>query len=325
MEQRYVGRSGLQVSDLGLGTLTWGAETDEHDARDQLKAFVGCGGTLVDTGDAYSGGASEAVLGSLLGDVALREEVVLCVTAGPSPAPAAAGLSLGGGVADPRLGPDVSARALLSSLDRSLARLGTDHVDLWCVPGWNPAVPVDEVVSATATAVTSGRVRYVGLGDHAGWQVATVASAARRAGVPVVVAAAEYSLLHRSVESELVPAAAHHGVGLLARSPLAHGVLTAKYRTAVPPRTRGDDPARAAHVERGLGQRGRRIVQALTTAADGLDAEPWEVAISWVRDAPGVTSVLLGARTSDQLTSLLAADDLVMPPEIRGALAEVAL
>ena len=323
MEQRYVGRSGLQVSDLGLGTLTWGAETDEHDARDQLKAFVGCGGTLVDTGDAYSGGASEAVLGSLLGDVALREEVVLCVTAGPAPAPA--GLAPGPGTTSREGRPDVSARALLASLDRSLARLGTDHVDLWCVPGWNPAVPVEEVVRALAAATSSGRARYAGLGDHAGWQVATLACSARAAGVPLVAAAAEYSLLHRGVEGDLVPAAAHHGLGLVARSPLGHGVLTAKYRAAVPPRTRGDDPARAAHVERGLGQRGRRIVQALTTAADGLDAEPWEVAISWVRDAPGVTSVLLGARTSDQLTALLAADDLVMPPEIRGALAEVAL
>ncbi len=316
MEQRYAGASGLQVSSLGLGTLTWGAETDEHDARDQLKAFVGSGGTLVDTGDSYSGGAAEAVLGSLLGDVALREEVVLSVTAGPAPAPAP--LPRGAG------GPDVSARALLSSLDRSLGRLGTDHVDLWCVPAFNPRVPVDEVVQALEIAVRSGRVRYTAVGDHTGWQLATLAQVARGAGVPLVAAAAEYSLLHRGVEAELVPAARHHGVGLIARSPLAHGVLSAKYRSAGPAGSRAKDPHRAAHVERGLGPRGRRVAAGLSTAADGLDVDPAELAVAWVRDAPGVTSVLLGARTSDQLLAVLSADDLDVPPEIWAALGDAA-
>lgn len=321
MEQRYAGASGLQVSNLGLGTLTWGAETDEHDARDQLKAFVGCGGTLVDTGDSYSGGAAEAVLGSLLGDVALREEVVLSVTAGPAPAPAPLRLASGGAGAQ---APDVSARALLSSLDRSLERLGTDHVDLWCVPAFSSRVPVDEVVRALDIAVRSGRVRYTAVGDHTGWQMATFAEVARSAGVPLVAAAAEYSLLHRGVETELVPAARHHGVGLLARSPLAHGVLTAKYRSKIPAGSRANDPHRSAHVERGLGPRGRRIAAGLSTAADGLDVDPAGLAVAWVRDAPGVASVLLGARTSDQLVAVLAADDLELPPEIWSALGDAA-
>ncbi len=316
-----MGASGLQVSNLGLGTLTWGAETDEHDARDQLKAFVGCGGTLVDTGDSYSGGASEAVLGSLLGDVALREEVVLAVTAGPAPAPAPL---RAGGAKDAGDAADVSARALLSSLDRSLARLATDHVDLWCVPAFSPLVPVTEVVRAMELAVRSGRVRYTAVGDHTGWQLATFAQVATTAGVPLVAAETEYSLLHRGAETELVPAARHHGVGIIARSPLAHGVLTAKYRSKVPAGSRASDPHRAAHVERGLGARGRRIAAGLSTAADGLDVDPAELAVAWVRDAPGVTSVLLGARTSDQLVAVLAADDLDVPPEIRAALADAA-
>lgn len=315
MEQRYVGRSGLQVSSLGLGTLTWGQETDEHDARDQMKVFTASGGTLVDTGDAYGDGRSEGVLAGLLGDVVSREELVLKVTAGPSPAPARP---------DGRPRHDTSARALLASLDRSLGRLGTDHVDLWCVPGWDAQVPVAEVLRALGTAVASGRARYVGVADHTGWQLATVAAAAGAAGVPLVTCAAEYSLLHRCPEIELLPAAAHHQLGVVARSPLAHGVLTAKYRSAVPPGTRGADPERSAHVDRYLSPGSRRVVEAVLTAADGLDAEPWEVALSWVRDAPGVSATLVGARTGEQLDAVLASDALVLPPEIRAALNDVA-
>jgi aryl-alcohol dehydrogenase-like predicted oxidoreductase len=315
VEQRYVGRSGLKVSSLGLGTLTWGQETDEHDARDQLKAFVSSGGTLVDTGDAYGDGRSESVLGDLLGDVVLREEVVLCVTAGPSPAPPPPDLR-------PR--PDSSARALLASLERSLRRLGTDHLDLWWVPAWDPDVPVAEVLRALDTAVSSGRVRYAGVAEHTGWQLATTACEAATAGVPLVATTVEYSMLHRCPELEVLPAAAHHRLGVVARSPLAHGVLTAKYRTSVPPVSRGTDPVRAAHVDRYLSGPGRRVVEAVLTAADGLDAEPWEVALAWVRDAPGVTCTLVGARNGDQLDAALAAEDLVLPPEIRAALNDVA-
>ncbi len=315
MEQRYVGRSGLQVSSLGLGTLTWGQETDEHDARDQLKVFVSAGGTLVDTGDAYGDGRAEAVLADLLGDVADRDDLVLSVTAGPSPAPP-----------HPDLRPrhDTSARALLRSLERSLRRLGTDHVDLWWVPAWDPSVPVAEVLRALDAAVTSGRVRYAGVAEHTGWQLATVAAEAGRCGVPVVAAAAEYSLLHRAPEAELVPAAVHHRVGLVARSPLAHGVLTAKYRSSVPPGSRGADPQRSVHVDRHLTPHGRRVVQGVRTAAEGLDADPWEVALAWVRDAPGVTATLVGSRTGEQLDAVMAADALVLPPEIRAALDDVA-
>lgn len=314
MEQRYVGRSGLQVSSLGLGTLTWGQETDEHDARDQLKVFVAGGGTLVDTGDAYGDGRAEAVLADLIGDVATRDELVLSVTAGPSPAPPHPDL---------RLRADTSARALLASLDRSLRRLRTDHLDLWWVPAWDAAVPVAEVLRALDAAVASGRVRYAGVAEHTGWQLATVAGEAAAAGVPLVAAAAEYSLLHRWPEAEVVPAAAHHHLGLVARSPLAHGVLTGKYRSAVPPGSRGADPERAPHVERHLTPSGRRAVQAVRTAAEGLDAEPWEVALAWVRDAPGVTATLVGARTGEQVDAMTAAEALVLPPEIRAALNDV--
>ncbi len=316
MEQRYVGRSGLQVSALGLGTLTWGQETDEHDARDQLKVFVSGGGTLVDTGGAYGDGRSEGVLAALLADVVHRDDVVLSVTAGAA----------GGTDAAATAGParaDNSARSLLRSLERSLRRLGTDHVDLWWVPGWDPAVPVVEVLRAVDAAVTSGRARYAGVAEHTGWQLATVAQLATTQGVPLVAAAAEYSLLHRAPEAELVPAAAHHRVGFVARSPLAHGVLTAKYRSSVPPDSRGSDPERADQVDRYLGARGRRVVQAVLTAAEGLDAAPREVALAWVRDAPGVTCTLVGARTGEQLDAVMA-DALVLPPEIRAALNDVA-
>ncbi len=150
MEERLVGRSGLRVSRLGLGTLTWGRDTDEHEAADQLKEFVDAGGTLVDTAASYGQGAAEELLGSFVGAVVPRSELVLCTKAG---------VSRHDGVR--RL--DTSRRALLADLEASLHRLATDHVDLWLVHAWSDDVPLEETLSALQHAVTTGRARYVGL------------------------------------------------------------------------------------------------------------------------------------------------------------------
>ena len=307
MEQRYVGRTGLRVSRLGLGTMTWGRDTDEHEAAEQLRDFLDAGGSLVDVGTAYGEGACEEVLGKLLGAVAPRDEIVICAKAA---------------VPMYRTGPDLSRRSLLSALDASLTRLGVDHLDLWTLPGWSSWVPLDETLSALATAVDSGRARYAGVANLTGWQAALAATT--RPSGPVAVQA-EYSLVQREVERELLPAAAHLGLGVIAWSPLGRGVLTGKYRNGTPADSRAASPHLASFVEPYLDRISRRIVDAVLTAAEGLGCAPLEVALAWVRDRPGVSSVLVGARTAAQLRGSLASEEIQLPGEILHALDEISL
>jgi len=307
MEQRYVGRTGLRVSRLGLGTMTWGRDTDEHEAAEQLRDFLDAGGSLVDVGTAYGEGACEEVLGKLLGAVAPRDEIVICAKAA---------------VPMYRTGPDLSRRSLLAALDASLTRLGVDHLDLWTLPGWSSWVPLDETLSALATAVDSGRARYAGVANLTGWQAALAATT--RPSGPVAVQA-EYSLVQREAERELLPAAAHLGLGVIAWSPLGRGVLTGKYRNGTPADSRAASPHLASFVEPYLDRISRRIVDAVLTAAEGLGCAPLEVALAWVRDRPGVSSVLVGARTAAQLRGSLASEEIQLPGEILHALDEISL
>ena len=311
MEQRYLGRSGLRVSRVGLGTMTWGRDTDEHEAADQLRSFVDAGGTLLDTAASYADGASEELLGSLLGDVVPREEVVLCTAAGASGAP--------GGVR----AVDASRRTMLAALDTSLARLRTDHVDLWLAQAWDPYVPLEETLSALQVAVSSGRARYVGVANHQAWQLARAATLAERSGVHLVVDQVEYSLVERGAEPELLPAAADVGAGVLGWSPLGRGVLTGKYRNGTPADSRAASPHFVDFVEPYLDGRCRRVVESVATAAEGLGCAPVEVALAWARDATGIAGIVVGARTAAQLRGALAAEDLVLPAEIRQALDDV--
>jgi aryl-alcohol dehydrogenase-like predicted oxidoreductase len=312
VEQRRLGDCGLRVSRLGLGTMTWGRDTDEHEARDQLEAFVAAGGTLVDTAAAYGDGASEQVIGGLLGRVVPRSDVVLATKAG---------LSRRGG----RTHVDVSRRALLDALDSSLRRLGTDHVDLWQVHDWSDDVRLDETLSAADQAVASGKARYAGISNYAGWQTAW--AAAHQGGAPGRTALAstqvEYSLVNRRVEGEVLPAAAALGLGVLAWSPLGRGVLTGKYRSGTPADSRAASPHLGGFVQRYLDPRSRQVVEAVCTAAEGLGVAPLEVALAWVRDRPGVSSAVVGARTAAQLRGALAGEEVVLPAEIRAALDDV--
>jgi aryl-alcohol dehydrogenase-like predicted oxidoreductase len=312
MEHRHLGRSGLQVSRLGLGTMTWGRDTDEHEAHDQLVAFVEAGGSLVDTAPVYGDGGSEPLLGTLLGKVVPRPDVVVVTKAGI-------------GVHDGVRMVDTSRSAMLDTLDQSLAHLGTDHVDLWQVHVWSDATPIEETLAALDHAVSSGRARYVGVSNFSGWQTARAATwqAAWPGRAPIVATQVEYSLLERSVEAEVLPAAASLGIGLLAWSPLGRGVLTAKYRHGTPADSRGASPHLSAFVERYLDTTSRRIVDAVVTAADGLGCSPLEVALAWVRDREGVSAAIVGARTAAQLRASLAAEDVVLPAEIREALDDV--
>lgn len=311
MQLRSVGNSGLKVSELGLGTLTWGRESNSDEAAAQLIAFLDAGGTLVDTAASYSDGASEEILGQLLAEVVPRDELVIATKAGLSR------------TADGEIAIDASRRHLLSRLDASLTRLGVDHVDLWQLQAPDDSVPIDETLSAMDYAVAAGKVRYVGVSNFAGWRLGQAAAWQRAVAgrAPVICNQVRYSLLARDVEREITAAARGLGIGLLAYSPLGGGVLTGKYRAGVPTDSRAAAGYRNLADFRSAEEAG--IVEAVATAAEGLATAPVAVALSWVRDQPAVSSVILGARTLGQLTAALAADSLVLPVEIRRALDDV--
>jgi aryl-alcohol dehydrogenase-like predicted oxidoreductase len=310
MKHRHLGRSGLVVSRLALGTMTWGGDTPEDDAEVQLRAFREAGGTLIDTADVYVKGESERVLGRLLAKEGGREEVLIATKAfgstGPYP-----------------MGRGTSRGHLLAALDASLGRLGTDYVDLWQVHAWDASTPVEETLATMDRAVASGRVRYAGISNFSGWQLA---KAAATSPVPIVSAQMEYSLLQRGIERELVPAALDAGVGILPWSPLGRGVLTGKYRRgSVPPGSRGASEGFSSFVEPYLEDDRTHVVDAVLTAADGLGVSPVAVALAWVRDRPGVVAPIVGARTAQQLAASLAAESVVLPEEIRTALDDVSV
>jgi aryl-alcohol dehydrogenase-like predicted oxidoreductase len=312
VKQRHVGRSGLIVSRLGLGTMTWGGDTDEDDAAAQLIAFREAGGTLLDTANSYVQGESERVVGRLLNDVVPREEVVLATKAysvtGPGP-----------------MGRGTSRGHLLTALDQSLTRLQTDWIDLWQLHAWDPVTPWDEAMAAMDTAVASGRVRYAGVSNYSGWQQAAVTAWQRAVPgrAPVVSNQVEYSLLQRGIEREVVPAAQELGVGIFPWSPLGRGVLTGKYRNGSPSDSRGSSPRFAPFIEPYLDEGSRSVVDAVLTAADGLGVSPVAVALAWVRDRPGITAPIVGARTNAQLKASLAAEHVVLPDVVRQALDDV--
>jgi aryl-alcohol dehydrogenase-like predicted oxidoreductase len=312
MQQRSLGRTGLKVSRLGLGTLTWGRDTDEHEARDQLIAFTEAGGTLVDTAAGYGEGASEELIGSLLGDVVPRDDVVIATKAG---------ISRGRGSRVT----DASRGYLISTLDASLRRLGVDHVDLWQVHTWVDDTPLEETLSALDYAVASGRAAYVGVSNYSGWQSAQAATWQRAVPgrVPLASNQVEYSLVNRRVEAEVLPAAEALGLGVLPWSPLGRGVLTGKYRHGTPADSRAASPHFSSFVRGYLTERTARIVEAVARAAEGLDWSPLEVALTWVRDRPGVTAPIVGARTAAQLRGSLTVEECELPAQIVAALDDV--
>ncbi len=312
VKHRYLGTTGLKVSRLGLGTMLWGTDTDEHDAADQLKAFVAAGGSLLDTAAGYGNGASESLVGTLLGAAISRDDVVLATK---------------GGIGRPRgeRVVDVSRGGLLRDLDGSLRRLGVEYVDLWQLHTWSDDVPLEETLTAADAAVTSGRARYVGISNYSGWQTAQAATHQLAAAGRARLASTqmEYSLLQRGIEREVAPAAHALGLGILCWSPLGRGVLTGKYRTGVPADSRAASPTYERYVGEHLNPRAAAIVEAVCKAAEGLDLSPAEVALAWVRDQPGVTAPIVGARTAAQLAGTLTVEDVTLPDEIVDALDDV--
>ena len=312
METRRAGNSGLMLSRLGLGTMTWGRDTDEHEAADQCRAYLDAGGNFIDTANTYGDGDSERVIGGLVGTLVNRDELIIATKSGLN-------------FQDGQRNIDASRHSLISELDKSLARLGSDFVDIWQIHAWDSTTPLDETLAALDYAYTTGRARYVGVSNYAGWQLARAATKQQSNSMkaPITSIQAEYSLLNRDVEIELLDSAQECGVGFLAWAPLARGVLTGKYRNGVPSDSRGAAPHFAIHIEPYLVSHSSRIVDAVAVAANGLGYSPLEVALAWVRDAPGVTSAIIGARTGAQLRGVLKSEEISLPDILRSALNDV--
>jgi aryl-alcohol dehydrogenase-like predicted oxidoreductase len=307
-----VGNSGLEISRLGLGTMTWGRDTDTHEAADQARAYIEAGGNFLDTASHYGDGDAERVIGGLIGTLFKREDIVISTKSGA--------LYENGSTKI-----DASRPALMTALDQSLARLGTDHVDLWQVQVWDEKVPLEDSLSALDWAYSSGRARYVGISNFNGWQSARAISLqeANSAKAPITSLQNEFSLLARRVEDDVLDCAVALDRGFIAWSPLGRGVLTGKYRNGVPADSRAATPHFAPFIEPFLNDRSRRIVEAVSVAAQGLGYSPLEVALAWVRDFPGVTSAVVGARTGAQMRGILVSEEIELPDVVRSALDEV--
>jgi len=304
-----LGHSGCAVSAYALGTMTFGVETDETEAHQQLDRFLDAAGTLVDTANTYGAGRSEEIIGRWFASrpTEVTDRVVLA-TKGRFP------------LDDAPNGSGLSARHLARALDASLRRLGLDAVDLYQAHAFDPWTPLEETLRTLDGFVRAGKARYYGLSNFTGWQLTKAVHLARAMNIagPVTLQS-QYSLLVREIEWEIVPAAVDAGIGLLPWSPLGGGWLSGKYQRDARPAgaTRlGEDPGRGmeAYDRRGT-ERTWRVVDAVRKIAADRGVTMAEVALAWVTGRPAVSSTILGARTTEQLDANLRAADLHLTPQ----------
>jgi aryl-alcohol dehydrogenase-like predicted oxidoreductase len=307
METRTLGTTGLRVSNVTLGTMTWGRDTDVHEARDQFNIYRDAGGYVLDTADVYSDGVSEEIVGEFIREY---PEVLISSKAG----------SVRGSQSR-----NASRGHILTSLENSLRKLRRTHIDVWHIHAWDSQTPIEETLSAMDHAVSSGKVRYIGMSNFSGWQLAMAGTiqAGSRNSAPIASAQMEYSLLQRGIEREVMPAAKALGTGIMAWSPLGRGVLTGKYRHNTPADSRGASKHFAAFVSPYLTERPSTIVAAVCIAAEALGHTPLDVALSWVLSRQQVSTAVVGARTASQLRALIGGLDTRLPPEIIDALDDV--
>jgi aryl-alcohol dehydrogenase-like predicted oxidoreductase len=317
MRYTTLGNSGTVVSTQCLGTMTFGSEADERGSGAVLEAFVEAGGTFVDTADVYSKGVSEEIIGRWLAAHPTEARQLVLATKGRFP--------MGDGPND--LG--LSRRHLRQALDDSLRRLGVEHVDLYQMHAWDAVTPIEETLRFLDDAVTAGKISYYGFSNYLGWQVTKAALTARAHGwsAPVTLQP-QYNLLVRDIEHEVVPACLDAGLGLLPWSPLAGGWLTGKYQRDQRPQGEsrlGEDPERGMEAwgPRNAQDRTWAVVDAVGEVADELGVSRAQVALAWVAAQPAVTSVILGARTVEQLTDNLGAADLDLSAKQLERLSEV--
>jgi len=307
MKYRALPGTGVSVSNLALGTMGFGTETDEADAFAILDRFVEANGNLIDTSNVYGGGASEELVGRWFASrpADITERVVLATKA-----------RFG-------TGPDVneagsSRRNLDRALSASLRRLGRDKVDLYQLHGWDPLTPIEETLGFLDDAVHASKINYIGLSNFTGWQLQLTLCTAKAMGVQVpVTLQQQYSLVSREIEYENVPAALHNNIGLLPWSPLAAGFLSGEYRkgekAASNTRAGAGNPMND-HIFGELAAKDQNwaTLDVVRDIAASNDLTPSQVAYSWVTNRPAVTAPIVGAKTLEQLEQNLIAGDLIL-------------
>lgn len=317
MEHRLLGRSGTSVSVQTLGTMTFGAEADESASHEIITAYVEGGGNMLDTADVYSRGVSEEIIGRWLAAHPTEAEQVVIATKGRA--------AMGEGPNDVGL----SRRHLRRALDASLRRLGVEHIDLYQMHAFDALTPLEETLGFLAEAIASGKISYYGFSNYLGWQLTKAVHLAQAHGWPTpVTLQPQYNLLVRDIEHEIVPASLDAGMGLLPWSPLAGGWLSGKYERDVPPTgaTRlGENPQRGmeAWEKRNADERTWDTLEVVRAVADAHRASPSQVALAWATAQPAVTSVIIGARTVEQLHDNMGAAELELTDEELARLGEV--
>src|SRR6476661_6819373 len=309
MQHRTLGHSGAVVTSFALGTMTFGAEATEETSHDILDSYFEAGGNFIDTADVYSSGVSEEIIGRWLARRPGLRDTAVIATKGRFPM----------GTAPNDVG--TSRRRLTRALDDSLRRLGVEQIDLYQLHAWDPVTPLEETLRFLHDAVSSGKIAYYGFSNFLGWQLTKAAHVAKAHGwsAPVTLQP-QYSLLVREIESEIVPASLDAGIGLLPWSPLGGGWRSGKYKRDQPPAgaTRlGENPTRGmeAWQARNDDDRTWQVIGAVEKIAADHGVTASQVALAWLAGRPAVTSVILGARTTEQLADNLAAADLELSPE----------
>ncbi|MER5811784.1 aldo/keto reductase [Streptomyces sp. NPDC002033] len=303
MRYHPLGSSGLQVSAVGLGCNNFGGRLDAAGTRAVVDAALDAGITLLDTADIYGGaGGSESHLGQAL--KGRRDQVVLATKFGYD------GVDMGYG---PAAGSRGGRGYIRRAVEESLRRLETDHIDLYQLHSPDPATPIAETLAALTELVTEGKIRYIGHSNFSGWQLAEAAHVARDTGaVPFVSAQNEWSLLQRSAERELVPAAVHYGVGVLPYFPLANGLLTGKIRRGAPVPAGSRLEGRDSY----LTEERLDTVEALAVIAEKHGRTLLELAIGWLSAQPGCASVIAGATSAEQVRANAAVAGRPLEPEL---------
>ncbi|USR78675.1 aldo/keto reductase [Arcanobacterium pinnipediorum] len=311
MKNNKVGKSGLRVGHIGLGTLTWGRDTEYEDAARMTQTLLDYGGNLIDVSPLYGEGLAVGVLGKILAGGTPRSDLVISV-------------HLGLTVKNNHVIHDASRSGLLTSLDNLLEDLGTDHVDIVSLAAPTADVPLRELIDTLASMVNAGKARYIGLANHPAWEIARISQYLSDMHLPELTSInVDYSLLNRAIDDDVVAVAQAFELGIIAQSPLAGGVLTGKYRNTIPATSRAATEHLSATVSRYLDADSRRLVEAVVKAADGLGRTPSDVSLAWLLHRPHVASVLLGARTAAQFDQLLATNLDPLPQQVSDVLDEV--
>ncbi len=309
-----LGKSGLRVSPLCLGAMTfgeeWGWGSTPAVSKQIIDAYTGLGGNFIDTANGYTKGHSEKIIGDHIGrHPAKRDRLVIATkfftnmyTGDPN----------GGGA---------SRKVIAESCEQSLRRLQTDYIDLYWMHAWDKFTPVEETLRALDDLVTSGKVRYIGFSDTPAWKVAQAQTLATLRGwTPLIALQLEYSLMERTIEGELVPAALELGLGITPWSPLKSGVLSGKYTRE---NAATSQPGRGVRVSNSLNEQTFRILDVLFEAAREANTTPARAALAWVASRPAVASTIIGARTPEQLEDNIGALNVCLSPEQIARLEEV--